>query len=372
MARIARDSQQNPSEKLLFATRSRKLRKHVEEAVRAALLDDEGKAPSPQSVAKPTYLDATAKSTAEDSLLPFLEAQLKPLPSSKPWHDRTPVRRRRFYRKDDVDDNERRTGVLYRSKRDAGEITVEDSSDDESDDEDSDEDIRRPQKATWDASKYVDFATFERWHREVCTVTQKPEPDTCWTQIKSFLKGSIGALFSGEPLTEQQYLSEAWGGRRTLGMDVGLRKRAYQVFKSYERYLEDQERWDACDREVALVQRALRDGFTTLRPFDRAYVDEVQDMTQASLAVLLLAVGGDPERLYCCGDTAQAIQDGVAFRFQAVRKSRFNLCFNLGFVGVWVRCYSPYSVEGIPRRSCPSLSLETHGLISTPVQLPPT
>ena len=165
----------------------------------------------------------------------------------------------------------------------------------------------------------------------MCTVANKPEPDTCWTQIKSFLKGSIGALFSGEPLTEQQYLSEAWGGRRTLGMDVGLRKRAYQVFRSYERYLEDQEKWDACDREVALVQRALRDGFTTRSdsarpaPFDRAYVDEVQDMTQASLAVLLLAVGGDPERLYCCGDTAQAIQDGVAFRFQDLRQAIFEL-----------------------------------------------
>ncbi len=330
VARIARDSQSNPSERLLFATRSRKLRKHVEEAVRAALLDDEGRAPSLQSVAKPTYLDATAKSTAEDSLLPFLEAQLKPLPATQPWHDRTPVRRRRFYRKDDVDDNERRTGMLYRSKRDAGEISVEDSSDDESDTEDSDEDIRRPQKSTWDPSKYVDFAAFERWHREVCTVTNKPEPDTCWTQIKSFLKGSIGALFSGEPLTEQQYLSEAWGGRRTLGMDVGLRKRAYQVFKSYERYLEDQEKWDACDREVALVQRALRDGFVARSnarsaPFDRAYVDEVQDMTQASLAVLLLAVGGDPDRLYCCGDTAQAIQDGVAFRFQDLRQAIFEL-----------------------------------------------
>ena len=70
-------------------------------------------------------------------------------------------------------------------------------------------------------------------------------------------QGFDWCFVSGEPLTEQQYLSEAWGGRRTLGMDVGLRKRAYQVFKSYERYLEDQERWDACDREVALVQRAL-------------------------------------------------------------------------------------------------------------------
>jgi GTP-binding protein len=41
--------------------------------------------------------------------------------------------------------------------------------------------------------------------------------------------------------------------------------------------------------------------------------------------------------------------------------------FNFGFVVVSVRCYSPYWVEGIPRRSCPSLSRnqdrETHWLI---------
>ena len=40
-----------------------------------------------------------------------------------------------------------------------------------------------------------------------------------------------------------------------------------------------------------------------------------------------------------------------------VWKSKFNLCFNFGFVGVWVRCYSPYWVECISRGSCPSLGL---------------
>ena len=30
--------------------------------------------------------------------------------------------------------------------------------------------------------------------------------------------------------------------------------------------------------------------------------------------------------------------------YAAVWTSKFNLCFNSGFVGVWVRCYSPYSV----------------------------
>ena len=43
--------------------------------------------------------------------------------------------------------------------------------------------------------------------------------------------------------------------------------------------------------------------------------------------------------------------------YRPVRKSKFKLCFNFGFVVVWVRCYSPYWVERIPRRSCPSLGL---------------
>ncbi len=45
----------------------------------------------------------------------------------------------------------------------------------------------------------------------------------------------------------------------------------------------------------------------------------------------------------------------------------FKLYFNLGFVGVWVRCSSLYVEEGISRRSCPSLSRKhnlTHWLIS--------
>lgn len=340
VARIARDSE-TASDRLLFATRSKKLRRHVEEAVRTALLKYYGSAPAPQTVATPTYLDATAQSTSEtDSLLPFLEAQLKPLPTSRPWHDRTPSRRRRFYRQDDPDDMEvrgRRSGMRYRARRDAEGLR---EGEDESSDDESDSDTegvaqrRQAQKrtSTWDPSKFVEFAAFARWHRDECRVEGKPEPDTCWTQIKSFLKGSTEAFILGEPLSEEDYLNDAkWGGRRTLNMDRNARRNAYKVFRSYELFLSEGEKWDACDREVALVQRVLRDGFKPRSdnarpaPFDKAYVDEVQDMTQASLAVLLLAVGGDPQRLYCCVDTAQAIQDGVAFRFSDFRQAIYDL-----------------------------------------------
>ena len=42
-------------------------------------------------------------------------------------------------------------------------------------------------------------------------------------------------------------------------------------------------------------------------------------------------------------------------RSSPVRKSKFNLCFNLGSLAVCVRCRSLQSVESISRRSCPSL-----------------
>ena len=41
--------------------------------------------------------------------------------------------------------------------------------------------------------------------------------------------------------------------------------------------------------------------------------------------------------------------------YAAVWTSKFNLCFNSGSLEVCVRCCSLQSVEGIPRRSCPSL-----------------
>ena len=106
----------------------------------------------------------------------------------------------------------------------------------------------------------------------------------------------------------------------------------------YERELRHRRLWDATDREVALIQRILEEGFVATTPLesskrdggamailDHVYCDEVQDMTQATLAVLLLAVGNRPERLFVCGDTAQAIQDGVAFRFSDLKETIYEL-----------------------------------------------
>ena len=56
-------------------------------------------------------------------------------------------------------------------------------------------------------------------------------------------------------------------------------------------------------------------------------------------------------------DSDHAVHTADLMWFKSVWKAKFNLCFNFGFVGVWVRCYSPYWVECIPRRSWPRLGL---------------
>lgn len=76
--------------------------------------------------------------------------------------------------------------------------------------------------------------------------------------------------------------------------------------------------WDDCDRVGNVVlalmnDREKRDSLSKTR----VYVDEVQDYTQAEIALffLLCQKGG----LFLAGDPAQAVVEGVEFRFDDVR-----------------------------------------------------
>ena len=56
-------------------------------------------------------------------------------------------------------------------------------------------------------------------------------------------------------------------------------------------------------------------------------------------------------------DSDHAVHTADLMWCKSVWQAKFNLCFNFGFVGVCVRCCSLDTVEGISRRSCPSLGL---------------
>ena len=53
--------------------------------------------------------------------------------------------------------------------------------------------------------------------------------------------------------------------------------------------------------------------------YDRVYVDEVQDNTQAEIGLFLLVAGLNADALFLAGDPAQSVVEGVDFRFEEVR-----------------------------------------------------
>ena len=54
--------------------------------------------------------------------------------------------------------------------------------------------------------------------------------------------------------------------------------------------------------------------------YDKVYVDEVQDNTQAEIALFFLVAGMNTRALFLAGDPAQAVVEGVDFRFEEIRE----------------------------------------------------
>ncbi|KAH8045805.1 manganese ion binding protein [Aureococcus anophagefferens] len=327
--RIARDRADHADRELLFVARSQALCNFVRDA--ACRGDADARA-----AGEPR---AAAKFLTVNDLLPLLEEKTKNMAAGCKSDVRTPWRRMRYYRRVD--------GVDFRRDRDlrltdedyakangnySSENDTDSSDDDSSDDDDGAGGARATQfgamsfkvrGSCWPAADLVDFSRFrdEFWDKCGAERSRKNEslsPTFCWVQIQSFIKGSVTPLIRGEPLERDEYIDEsgAISKRRATGLSKQDREDCYDVFVSYERELRH--------RQCANQPASKRDG-GAMAILDHVYCDEVQDMTQATLAVLLLAVGNRPERLFVCGDTAQAIQDGVAFRFSDLKETIYEL-----------------------------------------------
>jgi hypothetical protein len=146
-----------------------------------------------------------------------------------------------------------------------------------------------------------------------------------WTGIRSFLKGSIEAVQKGEPLIEAEF--KRFGSKR-CGLDPEQRGTVYQIFERYEKNRKELGLWDDCDRVASTLRRM--NSFRTTDEFgyrevcySKIYVDEVQDYTQAEIALFFLLSG--PNDLFLAGDPAQSVVEGVTFRFEEVRSVGYHL-----------------------------------------------
>ena len=140
-----------------------------------------------------------------------------------------------------------------------------------------------------------------------------------WTQIRSFIKGSIVAVSKGRSLTRDEYTSL---GSRQCRLNLEQREVSYDIFERYEQICRENNFWDDNNRVArilnVLTRRDLRYFDTDSNLFqNRLYVDEVQDYTQAEIALFFSLC--NPGGLFMAGDPAQSVEEGIDFRFEDVR-----------------------------------------------------
>ncbi|XP_072709795.1 TPR and ankyrin repeat-containing protein 1 [Ciconia boyciana] len=163
------------------------------------------------------------------------------------------------------------------------------------------------------------FVTYDVFANEIWPKMVKGKslynPALVWKEIKSFLKGSFEALScSGGKLTEEQYKKL---GRKRSPNFTEDRSEIYHLFCLYQQIRSQRGYFDEEDLLYNLSQRLskLRELPWSIHEF---YGDEIQDFTQAELALLMKCIN-DPNAMFLTGDTAQSIMKGVAFRFSDLR-----------------------------------------------------
>ena len=148
--------------------------------------------------------------------------------------------------------------------------------------------------------------------------TKNLDPLLVWIEIQSFIKGSRVALEKGSALDLKNYLTI---GNKMAPNFASERGKIYKLFQHYKEHCQNQRHrvflFDECDL-VHDIYRRLRSVRDLLWSVHTLYIDEVQDFTQAELA-LYLHCCRDPNSLFFTGDTAQSIMRGIAFRFQDLR-----------------------------------------------------
>jgi hypothetical protein len=139
-------------------------------------------------------------------------------------------------------------------------------------------------------------------------------PSLVWTEIISFIKGSVEALHSDTGyITLEEY--QTIGNKRAPSFTAD-RETIYELFLAYQRIKRREDMFDEADVVHKIYHRL--EHHVPAWSIHEIYVDETQDFTQAELSVIIRSCR-NPNRLFFTGDTAQSIMRGIAFRFSDLR-----------------------------------------------------
>ncbi|XP_027346720.1 uncharacterized protein LOC113858327 [Abrus precatorius] len=170
---------------------------------------------------------------------------------------------------------------------------------------------------TFIMKKEVDFERFDSlyWPHFNSQLTKKLDSYQVFTEIMSHIKGGTKAAEYGR-LSCDDYCTSSESRTSTLSMKT--REMIYDIFQNYERMKMDNGEFDLADVVVDLHSR-LRSKRYKGDEMNFVYVDEVQDLTMAQIALFKHICRNVEEGFVFCGDTAQTIGRGIDFRFQDVR-----------------------------------------------------
>ena len=198
-------------------------------------------------------------------------------------------------------------------------------SDSESEDDEQGIEATAPQPATSSKPKEKWVEVTSLYFKEIVwpSISHKcnlkdVDPLLVWMEIQSFIKGSESALRKGGPLSLEEY---RYVGDKLAPNFSDYRREIYDIYSRYKTYRQNQKHstflFDECDLVQHLHRRMhkVHDVPWSVHCF---YIDEVQDFTQAELA-LFLQCCRDPNSTFFTGDTAQSIMRGISFRFQDLR-----------------------------------------------------
>lgn len=134
-------------------------------------------------------------------------------------------------------------------------------------------------------------------------------PLLLWTEISAYIKGSAQSYkYPGYYLPRAIYMSM---GRKVSMLSEAEKSDIWDLFIVYERWKVREDAYDMQDVVNYLLNQVSFYGYNGV-PVHYMMVDEVQDLTPATLYLLLHLT---KQKLFFSGDTAQTIAKGVGFRF---------------------------------------------------------
>ncbi|XP_061353992.1 uncharacterized protein LOC133298681 [Gastrolobium bilobum] len=162
--------------------------------------------------------------------------------------------------------------------------------------------------------KEVNYERFDSlyWPHFNSQFSKKLDSYQVFTETMSHIKGGIRAV----KLSREDYYTSCES--RTSSLSMKTREMIYDIFQNYEKMKMQNGEFDLTDIVIDLHSRLRTERYRG-DEMNFVYIDEVQDLTMAQIALFKHVCRNVKEGFVFCGDTAQTIGRGIDFRFQDVR-----------------------------------------------------